>query len=238
MKFLDKISLYHLIIIFLVTLYFLGAFKFGLVKVAWQGFPPILAAIITDAVLRFFRLKRWTISQTALISGLIIGLVAQFGEAVLTLVAIATAAMIIKLLVRFNGRHIFNPAGAGLLIGFLILSSWPSWWVGGTNIWVFAIWIPILLYKQRRWAPMVGFLLPLMIINGLSILLSSSLLFFLSVMLIEPKTSPSEVRIGLVYGVVVALGYLLLGNVSLVDPLITSLLIGNLMGRLWQKIDI
>lgn len=238
MKFLDKMSLYHLIVIFLVSLYFLGALTFGPAKVFWQAIPAVSAAIITDAILRFFRLKRWIISQTALISGLIIGLVAQFGESALSLVAIAVAAMIIKFLVRFNGRHIFNPAATGLFAGFIFLSSFPSWWVGGQNLWLFLIWIPILLIKQRRWAPMVGFLVTYVAGNGLNIFTSNSLLFFLSVMLIEPKTSPFQVKSGLVYGVVVALGYLLLGHVSSIDPLITSLLIGNLIGRLLQKINI
>lgn len=235
MKFLDKISLYHLIVIFLVSLYFLGAFKFGLAKVLGQALPPILAAITSDAILRFFRLKKWTISLSALISGLIIGLVAQFGEKTLVLISIAVAAIIVKFLVRLDGRHVFNPAATGLFIGLLLLSSWPSWWVGGTNTWIFAIWIPILLYKQRRWAPMVGFLVPVIIFNGLTILSSVSLLFFMSVMLIEPKTSPTGVQIGLVYGLIVGLGYLLLSQTAY-DSLIASLLIGNLGARLLPKI--
>ena len=79
---------------------------------------------------------------------------------------------------------------------------------------------------------MAGFLLPVVIFNGINVLLSSSLLFFISVMLIEPKTSPAEIKLGLIYGLVVGTGYLIF---NYFDPLITSLLIGNLGARLLRK---
>lgn len=184
-----------------------------------QGLPPVLATVIVGG---------WTRPLTPLITGLIIGLVAQFGASPMTLVIIGVAAMVIKFLVKWDGRHIFNPAASGLLIG-MFLGSYPSWWVGGENIWIFLIWIPILLYKLKRWAPMVGFLLPTVLIGGFTILTSASALFFTSVMLIEPKTSPADIKLGLIYGVVVALGYIILGRFSQLDPLILSLLIGNLI---------
>lgn len=241
MKFLDRVSLYHLIIIFLLSLSFLGAYSFGAEKVLWQIFPPLLAAIITDSALKYLKINRWMISPSPIITGFIIGLVGQFGESVLNLVVIAVAAMVIKAVIRWNGRHIFNPAASGLFFG-LIFSSLPSWWIGGTHTWIFLFWLPILLYKQRRWAPIAGFIVPIVLFNGLTILFSAPLLFFISVMLIEPKTSPLETKTGLLYGLIVAVGYILLNNLYLnglsgyLDVLVVSLLIGNLGARFLQKI--
>ncbi len=54
-------------------------------------------------------------------------------------------------------------------------------------------------------------------------------------MLIEPKTSPSTVKLGLIYGLVVAVSYFALGRFLSFDPLIGSLLIGNLTARVLSK---
>ena len=234
MRILDRISIYYFVIAFLSSLYVVGAFTFGVQQVLLQALPAILATVVSGLLLDYFELKRWIKPLTPLITGLILGLVAQFGASVTNLVVVGVASMVIKFLVKWDGRHIFNPAGSGLLIGSLLLSSHPSWWVGGENLWIYLIWIPILLYKMRRWAPMVGFLLPVLVVGGINILLSASLLFFISVMLIEPKTSPFTIRNGLIYGLMVGMGYLLFSQTNL-DPLISALLLGNFGGRLLDK---
>lgn len=231
MKFLDKFSVYYLIIIFLIILAILGTFSFGLSAVFRQIAPAILATVLTDSVIKYFKLKYWKVSLSAVISGLIIGLVGQFGASPLILSFIGVAAMLIKAVIKIEGRHIFNPAASGLLIGMLFFNSYPSWWVGGENSWIFLIWIPLLLYKMRRWAPMVGFLLPVALFSGVNILTSASLLFFVSVMLIEPKTSPATTKLGLIYGLVVAVSYLAINRFFQFDPLIIALLTGNLTAR-------
>lgn len=232
MGLLKRFSIYYLLITFLLFLYLLGSFQFGAAKVLTQLLWPVIGATITGIFFDFIELKRFQKPLTPFITGLIIGLVAQFGQQPLILFAIGAFSMLIKFIVKFEGRHIFNPAAGGLFIGSLLLSSYPSWWVGGTNAWVFLIWIPILLYKMRRWTPMVGFLLPVVSTGGISVLTSASALFFISVMLIEPKTSPATIKLGLIYGVVVAIGYLIIGRFLQFDPLVPSLLIGNLTQRL------
>lgn len=54
-------------------------------------------------------------------------------------------------------------------------------------------------------------------------------------MLIEPKTSPGDVKIGLLYGLLVGILYFLFAQ-TMLDPLVTSLLVGNLGARLLQKV--
>lgn len=237
MKILDKISIYYFVIAFLLSLYVLGIFAFGVQQVLLQGLPAVLATVAAGILLDYFELKRWIKPLTPAVTGLIIGLVAQFGASPLTLAIIGVSSMIIKFLVKWEGRHIFNPAASGLLVGSLLFASYPSWWVGGENLWIFLIWIPILLYKLKRWAPMVGFLALVAVFSGMSILTSSSALFFTSVMLIEPKTSPATVRLGLVYGLVVATAYIMIGRFFQFDPLITALLIGNLIHSISLRIN-
>ena len=233
---LNRISIYYLIIAFLLSLYILGTFTFGVQKVLLQGLPAVLATVAAGAIFDYIELKRWTKPLTPLITGLIIGLVSQFGASPLTLAIIGVASMVIKFLIKWDGRHIFNPAGAGLLLGMILFSSQPSWWVGGENTWIFLIWIPILLHKMKRWTPMVGFLLPQVLTSGLTFFSSASGLFFLSVMLIEPKTSPSSVKLGLIYGLIVGVGFIVLGRVSNFDSLTIALLIGNLIHSISLRI--
>lgn len=235
MGFLSRISIYYLIIIFLISLLFLGTLSFGIPAILGQTVPAVVAAIILDTCLRYFKLKKLVITPSALITGLIIGLVSQFGEVWWKLVLIGSLAIAVKFLVRMDGGHIFNPAAAGLLLGAILLSSYSSWWVGGGAIWPYFIWILILLFRFKRWAPILGFLVPVVIFNGTGVLTSTSLLFFLSVMLIEPKTSSFTIRNGLIYGVVAGIGYLLFSQTTF-DPLIPSLLLGNLGARLLGKI--
>lgn len=228
-------SIYHLVTAFLFLLYILGIFQFGFEKVAWQFLPPVVVTTLAGLILDYIELKRWTFPRTPFITGLIIGLIGQFGESALKLSIIGVVAMSIKFFIKWEGRHIFNPAAVGIFAGMIIFNSQPSWWVGGVSWWIFLIWIAIVIYKMKRWAPMVGFLVPVIIFSGTSILTSASLLFFSSVMLIEPKTSPYEVKNGLIYGLIVGLGYILFSQTRL-DPLITSLLVGNLGARLLKKV--
>lgn len=228
---LKRFSIYYLLITFLLVLYLLGSFQFGAAKVLTQLLWPVIGATTAGIIFDFTELKRFQKPLTPFITGLIIGLVAQFGEQPLILFAIGVLSMFIKFIVKFEGRHIFNPAVGGLLAGLLFFNSAPSWWSGGENIWIFLIWIPVFLLRFKRWAPMVGFLLPVVSTGGISVLTSASALFFISVMLIEPKTSPATIKLGLIYGVVVAIGYLIIGRFLQFDPFIPSLLIGNLTAR-------
>ncbi len=231
-------SIYQLLTAFLLTLYAIGFVFFGVEKVLWQTIPAVLATVAFGMVFDFLETKRWAFSPSVAISGLIIGLTAQFLEKPPTLFLIGFLAMAVKFLIKLDGGHIFNPAASGLFLGQIFFSSYPSWWAGGVHWAIFLIWIPILMYKLKRWAPIAGFILPLVALEGIGILTSSSLLFFTSVMLIEPKTSPARVKPGLLYGFAVAVMYLIFKNMLTFDSLIISLLLGNLIARLLPKFKI
>lgn len=220
-------SIYQLVTIFLLSLYFLDIFQFGIEKIFWQTLPTAVFATAMGALFIFLKQKKLLMPWQSLITGLIIGLVAEFGERWFILAGITLFALGLKFLVRLNGHPIFNPAGLGLILGMIIFASHPSWWAGNAIL-IFLVWIPILLYRLRRWAPMAAFLFPLAVFDGTAILTSGSLLFFSSVMLIEPMTSPYQIKSGLIFGLVVALVYQLSVFFNLLDPLLLGLLVGNL----------
>lgn len=237
-----RVNIYYSLIGLLVILAALGMVQFGVASVLVQVLSPLFATTISGAFFDYLEQKKWFITPGPIISGLILGLVAQFGEEPMMLAAMGVAAMAIKFFIKWRGRNVFNPAASGLLVGMVLLSSYPAWWGGELVPWLFALWIPGLLLKFKRWAPMAAFLVPVVLLSGVTIFTSGSLLFFLSVMLIEPMTSPFKTRAGLVYGVVVAAGYLVWTNFP-IDPLIPSLLFGNLTARIlerylwWQGMD-
>ncbi|MBI2596336.1 hypothetical protein HYW46_06405 [Candidatus Daviesbacteria bacterium] len=230
-----KVSIYYSIIAFLLVLVGFGVKDFGLAKIFWQVLPPLFATILFGLLFDYLETKKWQVSLGPVVSGLIIGLVGQFGERAWVLFLIGFVAMGIKFLVKLYGRNVFNPAASGLFLGLILFSSHPAWWGGERYPWIFYLWIPGLLFKLKRWAPMVGFLAPSALFGGLNILTSGSMLFFSSVMLIEPMTSPVKMKSGLIYGMVVAFGYLVFSKFILLDPLIISLLFGNILGRVLNR---
>lgn len=236
-RLLGTISIYQAVVSFLVFLSLLGSFFFGFEEILWQVLPPVIATVVSGVIFDYLETKSFQFPTTPLISGLIIGLVAQFREDPLTLALIGIVAMGIKFVVRVKGRRVFNPAASGLFLGMIILGSYPSWWGGERIPLVFLIWIPILLYKLGRWAPIVGFLLPVALVDGLGSLTSGSLLFFTSVMLIEPITSPFKTKPGLLYGLIVAMGFIIFGRFTTWDALIPALLIGNLFHVLSSRLN-
>lgn len=229
-----KVSIYYSIIGFLLILVLFGIKDFGFGPIFWQIMPPLLATFMAGLVFDYLETKKWQITLGPIVSGLIIGLVAQFGEKALVLALIGILAMAVKFALKLYGKNIFNPAGSGLFLGMLLFSSYPAWWGGSSYPWLFYLWIPGLLLKLKRWAPIVGFLVPIVVFNGPSLILSGSLLFFLSVMLIEPMTSPVNTKAGLIYGLIVSFGYLILSQTRF-DPLIPALLLGNFSGRLLNR---
>lgn len=177
---------------------------------------------------------------TALILSLILG-PAGIGEGWLFLTAAALAAMFSKYLLVFNQSHIFNPAAFGALAAALILGEPASWWVGNQILLPLVVIGGLIIAKKVRRFQLVGSFLAVYL--GLSalggravietLLLTSPLLFFCFVMLIEPLTSPQRTSRRIYFGVLV--GAILFAVQKFFpffpSPLEAALLAGNIFVR-------
>jgi len=257
-KLLDKITPYRLVFYTLLT-YVASAMLFNAVgwlpyTYNWLGIAVLAvwaAAICRVSNLAFARLFNVARNKNSdLISALIITLVwspVLSAEALLGVGVAAVAAMASKYLIAPNRRHIFNPAVTGIVVAELVTRHLASWWVGAPFLMpVVAVGGLIILFKMKRFTMagvflttfftilIIGQLLGGADIAGLwsavlAVVLSSPLLFFEYIMLIEPHTSPLSPRRGIVYAATVGLFYAapLLPFLSFYLPPEIALLLGN-----------
>jgi len=149
-----------------------------------------------------------------------------------------TISMASKYLLAYKHRHIFNPAAAGVLAMALATPLAASWWVGNIYLMPVILIGGFLILKKLRWFHL-AFSFLLIYLIGLTVSQGSfgfdyftilaPMLFFSSVMLIEPLTAPTDKRRRIFYGTGIAVILTLLVKFTdLTYSLELSLLMGNL----------
>ncbi len=229
--------------------YLLGQFPYSLV------FAVFACAAIELVIKKYYHRQKLKIPFSGIITGLIIGCVAPINVPLIPIFAACAVAVLSKFFIKSKGSNIFNPAALGLLaLGILSIGS--SWWATTSiNLYGVAISVSIILiiaaYESRRLVLAFAFVLAsvvLSIIASLPITSGSVAIAFISVnyffaflMLTEPRTSPPKYFAQVVYGIYVAVIYVIL---LLVLPpslyisaliIFAALLIGNLTYALFKK---
>lgn len=231
-----------LLLIFLSALF--NSHNFSYVKVLIFS---VGSTVLFDLLfLRIRKVELFT-PTAALTTGLIISLILSpmlpFYEPILA----GVIAMFFKNFIRFSKGHILNPAGAGVLFISILLNHNVSWWaVSFQNSffpYIFLL-LPALvsMLSLKRFKITLPFLLTY---SALSFFMNSKLsiltyafdptiIFFSTVMLPEPMTTPNRKEKQIFFGIFVAISSFLLSttflhNLKIADPLIFSLLIGNII---------
>lgn len=196
--------------------------------------------------------------SAALVSGGIIGLVYEPSVLFILLFMLCAFSMISKHLLRINNRHIFNPAAFGLFTGGILFFS-ETWWgvswqqLKPTDPFLFLSFLILLLpgyisfIRMRRFRIIISFYAVYTLFNYFiykTPILDPTVIFFSLVMLPEPMTSPSKHEAQIFFGIFVALGAFFVSLLTsyvpspfvyiLSDPLIASLLLGNLLFFKWR----
>jgi ferredoxin-NADP reductase len=125
-----------------------------------------------------------------------------------------------KYVVTVHGKHVFNPVAlSAVLIGLAGL-TFPTWWIGSSVMLPFTLLGGFLIVRKIRRVSMVASFLGvvLAVIAVLSVfdgrlvaeaikegVTSAPMIFFATVMLTEPLTSPSRKKWRVVFGVLVGL---------------------------------
>lgn len=237
-NFLDRITMYQL------TLYVL----IGLLAVAMLlGHNILLSSILLVVVCwitnKFLALLFHAPSNvestyiTALILALIISPIKSVQDVPFLVVA-GVLAIASKYILAIHKKHIFNPAAISVVLTAFIFHWYASWWVGTPALLPFvALGGFLIVRKIQKIQVVVYFLLaatlltPVRYINFL--FLDSSIVFFATIMLIEPLTFPPKQMWQYVYLGIVAIlmsPYLHVGNIALTPEL--ALIIGNIFSYL------
>ncbi len=166
-----------------------------------------------------------------------------FGVVLITLIAIAS-----KYVLAMEKKHIFNPAAIALVVMGLAGSDLAIWWIGNDIMWPIVAIVGLLIVRKiRRMQMFFVFLLSSLIMivlvglrTGVSLpesllqgLVSWPLLFFGTIMLTEPLTTPTTHTNQLFYGVIVGIitgSQVHIGNVFSTPEL--ALVVGNVFSYL------
>jgi len=161
----------------------------------------LIAVIISAAfetIILYFKTKIFRITESSVITGLIVGFVLSSDNALWKFAAASALAIISKSLVRFKKRHIFNPAGFGIFLTLILFGASAQW--RGTYIWY--IVVPFGLYfvsKIRKIEIIIGYAIASFVLFGIQAISDKVAFwnifgyfsyFYIFVMVIEPLTTP------------------------------------------------
>ena len=214
--------------------------------------PVLLAAITTtflDLFIEYYKSKTWIFPQSALISGLFIGGLLTQNLPLYIYVLAGIIAILSKHLVKFQQNHIFNPANFGVLLVSIIFGASHTWWISSPLILalifgIFAIW------RLKRFDLTISFLASYFLINSiigifrgdsfndiyLTIINGGVIYFFSMYMLIEPKTHPKERSQRIVYGILVAIVFIISHFYIPRHDLPLALAVGNIFVPILNKL--
>ncbi len=254
-NFLDRVTMYKLVlwslrVLFGVTLVlgFLKIIPFDPISQAVSFSIIWISCVVSNYLLsKIFRAP--TNSESVFITALILFFIltpTTNHESLLLHAVAGLIAMASKYILAIGKKHIFNPAAFGVVFSGLVLNHQASWWVGDINLLPFLLLIGFLIVKKtQRFSLVLSYMgvTMLFVFLGPHSNFSSSyiqsvirnnlpfLIYFSSIMLTEPLTSPTRRHLQVIYAVIVAL----LQNISTVVPTPilamiypeTALLIGN-----------
>lgn len=227
--FLDRITMYRLVLYYLIALVAAAA---GLSALNYLNYNPL--AVIASAL--YLTAVCWISNKvfayayevpaniespliTALILSLIITPISSVHNAVF-LTAAAGLAIASKFILAINGKHIFNPAAIAVVLTSLGARDSASWWIGSTAMLPFVILGGLLVVRKIRrgsmvWSFFAAVFTSTIIVNLLNhanvignlqkTLLHSSLFFLAFVMLSEPLTTPPTKGKRISYGMIAGL---------------------------------
>ena len=187
--------------------------------------PICFISCIADFVIIALRDKKRIFPLSALVSGLIISSVMAPTQ---WFYIAPLAAVLSKHLIRYSGRHIFNPAAFGLLAANVIFKVPLTWWLV-TNVTVIIIFGLFFAYRIRKISLVASVICSTLIFSVLYSLIKHQPLF--------ANTAPVSLRSKVLYGALIALfGFISLAFIPEYDFLVMSLIIANIGGVILRKV--
>jgi len=239
-----KFEIRHFMIFFLTVLAIIGMFQFGFKTIFLHMFYVLAAVLVLDIIINYIKLRRFLLSPSTIITGLIVAELISFDQPLHIIVLAGVFAILSKHLIFYDKRHIFNPAAVGLFVASLIFGPVLSWW-GLTNLWVVVLFGLIILYKLRKYELTISYLAAFVVLsaiytafNDTSFISNLNLInyYFVAFMIIEPITSPIKKIARIKYGVMIAIYSFVSILLSInIDQELIGLLIANAFSRFLDK---
>lgn len=207
----------------------------------------VFAAILIEALILYGKTKSFKITESSIITGMIIGYVLSSDEPWWKFIAAALLAISSKYLIVFKKKHIFNPAAFGIFLSTLILGASTQW--KGTYMWY--VLVPFGLYFARRIKKMeiiIGYAIISLALFGTQAFFQKVPMlnifgyfsyFYIFIMVIEPKTTPFKPMAKYLFGAgTAALIFAFTEAGARLDVELFSLLLMNITVPLLNKIPL
>lgn len=255
--FLNTTTMYRLVLyclIFLLAVAFILSFP-GILPFSFYTLPMSVAVLvsvcwITNTLFaKVFKVP--TNLESVYITALILALIITPANNLHDFIFLALAGVLStssKYILNLKGKHIFNPAAFAVTLTAFTINSSASWWIGTGPMMPFVLLTGLLIIKKiQRFSLVLSFfalslvtILAYQLFRGENILdglkrifLDTPILFFATVMLTEPLTSPPIKTLQMIYGGLV--GFLFAPFIHIGSFYSTpefSLLIGNIFSYL------
>ncbi|MFA5300766.1 MAG: RnfABCDGE type electron transport complex subunit D [Lutibacter sp.] len=206
----------------------------------------VISAVAIEACLSYFKTKILQISESAIITGLIIGFVLSSDGQWWKFMLASFVAIISKYLIGFKKKHIFNPAAFGIFFTIIFLGAFTQW--RGTYAWY--ILIPFGFYfafKLKKIEVAIGYIIVSLVLFVAQAFLQKIHLgnifgyfsyFYIFVMVVEPKTTPLKPLGKYIFGGAVAVLIFVLTETGVgFDVELLSLLAINVTVPLLNKLS-
>jgi len=145
--------------------------------------------------------------ESAIISGLILFFIIEPTNYIPAVFA-AIIAMGSKYLLAINKKHIFNPAGIAVFVLWVLKYGFAIWWMATPVLLPATLIVGLLIVRKlRRFSLFLPFLITAFVVAALNkvgpvdLVLSWPLIFFGTIMLTEPQTTPPTQKLQIIYGV-------------------------------------
>ena len=207
----------------------------------------VVSALAIEAFVLYLKTKTPQVTESAIITGLIVGYVISSDEAWWKIVLAAALAILSKHFIRFHKRHIFNPAAFGIFLSTILLGVSTQW--KGTYLWYILIPFGIyFMHKIRKIEIVVGYAIISLALFGAQAFFQKVSLwnifgyfsyFYIFVMIIEPKTTPINSLGKYIFGAGTAAFIFILTEIGAkFDVELLSLLVMNVTVPLLNKLSL
>ena len=207
----------------------------------------VISALVIESLILYLKTKTFRITESSVITGLIIGFVLSSDEVWWKFIFASALAIFSKHLIRFHRKHIFNPAAFGIFLSIILLSASTQW--RGTYLWYIVVPFGIyFVYKLKKTEVLIGYALVSLLLFGSQAMLQKVSFwnifgylsyFYIFVMVIEPKTTPLKTMGKYFFGAVTAALIFILSEAGAkFDVELFSLLVMNATVPLLNKLPI
>ena len=210
---------YTVLAVLFVTL----VYNFATSATATSFILPILATVIFGAVIELvlwhFEKRQFGIPLSAIITSTILSIVLtpSFATIHFSLAAVAIA-LLSKHFVKMGFSHVFNPANIGALVVTAFNGMLQSWWATSNPL-LSAVLGLVVVWRINAWFITLPFLATTLVLNLISMLFTGvfnmpllfasvtagTVLFFSTIMLVEPMTTPGQQKAKAAFGIIAAM---------------------------------